>query len=287
MGIFGAKRPQLKPFEGIDVLKGRESDLAYLIHYGESDESGEVVVFVDVAMDLDWEIAGKMSELVQKSPLKEAFSGTLRGIASLEPIVQNWPDDLKLRSKRLLGEPLARIFRDDIEGADCALEDARKFIGAKSRQVSRYWTLWSCLIAGGTAALAGVLESICRSWVIGLVGGTAYTLSLCFWFGCVGALLFVVMRLGSTQSVDSTAERHLHFLEGVARIVGGGIAGVLVGSMVKLGLVLPLFAQAGKETLAMCAAAMIAGASERLAVGIVLKVEHSDSRKQDNQNGNH
>ena len=92
------------------------------------------------------------------------------------------------------------------------------------------------------------------------------------------------MRFGKQPRVDSTAEKHLHYLEALARIVGGGIAGILVGSMVKLGLFLPVFGQTGMETLAMCAAAMIAGASERLAAGIVTKVENNETTKPENQN---
>ena len=57
-----------------------------------------------------------------------------------------------------------------------------------------------------------------------------------------------------------------------------------MGGMVKLGLILPVFGQTGTETLAMCAAAMIAGASERLAAGIVTKVENNETTKQENEN---
>jgi hypothetical protein len=51
--------------------------------------------------------------------------------------------------------------------------------------------------------------------------------------------------------------------------------------MVKLVLVLPIFKEVGTETLAMCAAAMIAGASERLAAGIIIKVENNSGDKGD------
>jgi hypothetical protein len=136
------------------------------------------------------------------------------------------------------------------------------------------------------AALYGLIEICLRTEVTGLVGSTPYLLSLCFWAGCTGALLFVVFRLGTQPRVDSTAEKNLHYLEAVARIVGGGIAGVLTGGMVKLGLILPVFRQAGMETLAMCAAAMIAGASERLAAGIVTKVENNETTKPENPNAN-
>ena len=104
---------------------------------------------------------------------------------------------------------------------------------------------------------------------------------MCFLLGCIGAVLFVVLKFGKQPNADSTAERHLHYLEGVARIVGGGIAGILVGGMVKLGLILPIFSQPGTESMSMCMAAMVAGASERLAAGIITKVENQEPQQPD------
>lgn len=87
--------------------------------------------------------------------------------------------------------------------------------------------------------------------------------------------------------MDSTAERHLHYIEGISRIVAGGISGVFVGAMIKLGLILPVFAQTGMETLAMCAGAMIAGASERFAAGIITSVENNNKDQKENPNADH
>lgn len=271
-------------FEGVNVMKGREHDVRYLIYYSVDDDEGEVVIFVDDDLDLDWEADGQLSEQVDQDPLRAAFTKIISGIAALEPIAHNWPDDLKLTSKRLLGEALASVFRKDPTGGEAALQSASKYVKTKSRQVSRYWTLQACFVVGLISAVAGLVEVSLRVKVTDVIGTTAFLLSLCFWAGCVGALLFVVMRFGKQPRVDSTAEKHLHYLEALARIVGGGIAGVLVGGMVKLGLILPVFGQTGMETLAMCAAAMIAGASERLAAGIVTKVENNETTKLDNQN---
>ncbi len=284
MSWLKKSKKQNPKFEGVNVMKGRENDVRYLIYYSVDDDEGEVVIFVDDELDLDWEADGELSVQVDQEPLRESFTTILSGVASLEPIAHNWPSDLKLTTKRLLGEALASVFRKDPKGAAAALANATKFVKAKSRQVSRYWTLQACFIVGGVAAVAGVIELFARVSVVALLGTTAFLLTLCFWAGCVGALLFVVMRFGKQPRVDSTAEKHLHYLEALARIVGGGIAGVLVGGMAKLGLILPVFGQTGTETLAMCAAAMIAGASERLAAGIVTKVENNETTKQENEN---
>lgn len=266
------------------VLNGKAGEVKHLIYHRHSPKDGEVVVYVDNDLELDWECDDKAGELIDDMPLKGAVRKILNGVAALEPVAHSWPKDLKLTSKRLMGEAIASVLRDDVEGAEGALENAKKFVRAKSKQVSRYWTLQGCMVAGLLAAVVGTFEILNRVWIAGLVGRIPFLLSLCFWAGCVGALLFVVLRFGTQPKVDSTAERHLHYLEAIARIVGGGIAGVLVGGMVRLGLILPVFGQAGMETLAMCAAAMIAGASERLAAGIVTKVENNETTKQENEN---
>jgi len=259
-------------------------EVKYLIYHRDDPNDGEIKVFVDNALDLEWECDDKAGKLIDVPPLKVAVRKILNGVADIEPVAHNWPDDLKLTSKRLMGEAIASVLRDDVEGAEVALENAKKYVRGKSKQVSRYWTLQGCLIVGGLAAIAGLIEIVSRAWVTAQIGRIPFLMTLCFWAGCVGALLFVVLRFGTPHKVDSTAEKHLHYLESLARIVGGGIAGVLVGGMVKLGLILPVFGQTGMETLAMCAAAMIAGASERLAAGIVTKVENNETATQENSN---
>lgn len=266
------------------ALNGRESDIKYLIYHHTDSADGEVVVFIDNDLDLDWECDDKAGVMMDAMPFKTSFRKILNSIAMLEPIAHNWPDDLKLTSKRLLGESVASALRGDVDGALDAIENARKYIKTKSRQVSRYWILQSCVITGVLAGIVGFIHLTARSCIVDLIGKMPYVFSLCFWAGCVGALLFVVLRLGHQPLIDSTSERHLHYLEGIARIIGGGISGVLVGAMVKLGIILPVFGQTGMEVLAMCAAAMIAGASERLAAGIVTSVENDGTSKREGSN---
>jgi hypothetical protein len=262
-----------------------DGKVRYLIYHHTDATNGEIMVFVDKDLDLDWECDDKAGELLDVMPLKASVRKIQNGIASLEPLAHNWPDDLKLTSKRLLGEAIASVLLGDVAGAEKALKSATIFFQAKSRQVSRFWTLQACLVTGGIATIMGLVELVERSAICTGIGRTPYLISLCFWAGCVGALLFVVMRFGKQPIADSTAERHLHYLEALARIVGGGIAGVLAGAMVKLGFILPIFEKSGLECLGMCAAAMIAGASERLAAGIITKVENSETTKQEKHNG--
>ena len=277
---------KLHGIKGKYVLYGCDSDMKYLIYHNDRVAEGEIIVYVDKDLDLDWECDDKAQEIIDTPPLRASVRKILNDVASLEPIAHNWPSDLKLTSKRLLGESLASVLCNDIDGAEGAMEHAKNFISAKSKQVSRYWTLQGCLVAGGVAAVLGIIEILARTHLIEILGRTTFLMSLCFLAGCIGALLFVLMRFGTKQSIDSTAERHLHYLEALSRIVGGGLSGTLVGGMVKLGLIMPVFGKTGLESLAMFLAAMIAGASERLAAGIVTKTENNETQKKENQNGN-
>jgi hypothetical protein len=267
------------------VLNGNDG-MKHLIHHREHPVNGEFIVFIDKELDLDWECDDKFDAFIDVGLMKTGLRKTLNSVAMLEPIAQNWPDDLKLSAKRLLGEAIVSALEGDSIGAETAIANAGVFLTRKSKQVSRFWTLKSCLVAGGVATVIGAAEAIARNQVAGFIGRTAFLLSLCFFAGCIGAVLFVVLKLGKQPNVDSTAERHLHYLEGIARIVGGGIAGVLVGGMVKLGLILPVFGQTGMESLAMCAAAMLAGASERFAAGIITSVENNNNNQKEKTDAN-
>ncbi|HEY1774015.1 MAG TPA: hypothetical protein VGH91_12575 [Gammaproteobacteria bacterium] len=283
---FAEEKRKLVPFQGKGVLKGHETDVFYLIHHSERDEDGEWVVYIDQELDLDYEYLGGVEEELKQRPRRELLGEIVSGIAAIEPVAHNWPDDLKLQAKRSMGEAMVAVFRNDPKAARTALAQAQQFIATKSQQVSRYWILRVSLCLGTIAIVAAAIELTYRAPVIGVLGPMGYLLSLCFWSGCIGAVLFIVLRLGKQPVVDSTAERHLHYLEGFARVAGGGLAGVLVGVMIKLGLVLPMFSQLKEETLAMCAAAMVAGASERLAAGIVTRVEIADMpKKKERSNG--
>ncbi|HZR19103.1 MAG TPA: hypothetical protein VFE51_17580 [Verrucomicrobiae bacterium] len=268
------------------VINGHDG-VKHLIFHHESSSNGEFIVFVDKELDLDWECDDNFDAFIDTGPIKPALRKTLNAIAQLEPIAHNWPDDLKLSAKRLLGEAIVSELEGDAIGASAALANAQTFFKSKGRQVSRYWTLRASLVTGGIMAIIAILAVLSRNKLAEALGQVPFLLLLCFCAGCIGAVLFLVLRLGRQPHVDSTAERHLHYLEGAARIIGGGIAGMLVGCLVKLGLILPIFAKAGEETLAMCAAAMVAGASEHLAAGIITKVENNEPPKKEKANANH
>jgi hypothetical protein len=127
--------------------------------------------------------------------------------------------------------------------------------------------------------MAGIVILRYRASWVSVMGPTSFALIMSFCAGCVGALLFVVLQLGKQPLVKARAERRLHWIEAVARIVVGGVAGVMLAGLVNLGLFSP-FGAANNGIVGMCLVAMIAGASERLAAGIVTRVENAGSMQQ-------
>jgi len=268
-------KPQIKTY----TFDGEKTDVLHLICHLDDETKGELYVYVDPDVDLEWGCDDTFDKGTDNNSLKPDIRRVSNEIALLEPVAHNWPDDLKLAAKRLLGEAIVSAMEGDNAGAVGAIAQAKDFLKSKSKQVSRYWTLMSCLVTGGIVTVIGTVEAFARTRIIEVIGRTPYLLSMCFCAGCIGAVLFVILKLGKQPNVDSTAERHLHYLEGIARIVGGGIAAVLVGGLVKLGIILPVFSQSGTESLAMFAAAILAGASERLAAGIITRVENNEKNQ--------
>jgi hypothetical protein len=252
------------------LLERAGENIRHLIHHRNNTVQGEMLVYTDRVLDLEWECDDQAERVLEGR--RNEFAKIQNGVAELEPLVHNWPPDLKLSVKRLLGEAIARGLMSDTQEAKQALALAKGFIKSKSQQVSRAWTLEACLFTGAAMLIVGLIEISLRPWFETALTRLPYLLSLCFCAGCVGAVLFVILKLGNEKPVDTTAERHLHILEGVSRVVAGGISGVLVGAMIKLGLFLPVFLHTGNEGLAMCVAAMVSGASERLAAGIITSV---------------
>lgn len=238
--------------------------IKHLIRWSNSSNADAFIVFIDDVCDLDWRHKGSLDLTCACEIWNE--------VSAQEPWVQNWPADLKLSAKRALGEAVARALEGAEDSALKALKYAKLFIARKSREVSRYWTLQAC--AGGTsfAFLVAVAAVAMRDVVKDSFGVTAFVLLLAGCSGALGSLLSIILRLGRVN-LDARAERRLHYAEGLARVTAGCISGALVGGLIKIGLLLPVFSQTGALTTAVCCAAMIAGASERLVPSIIAKVE--------------
>lgn len=257
------------------AVKWPELPVGHLIIFRDNPDDGAFIVFVDYVGDIDWFRDDKSEETAKRKESEGHISEVQNEVAGLEPRIRNWPIDLKVSAKIMLGEALARAFQCEHGNALQALKKASTFIDNKSAEVSRYWTLRACACSATLAGALGVLAMWQKAILIQVFGPTPYLLFLATCAGALGALLSIILRIGSL-SFDVGAERRLHYVEGSMRIVAGGIAGILAGALVKLGVFLPFLSQAGFTTTAVCATALIAGASERFVPTIIARMDSSD-----------
>ena len=96
----------------------------------------------------------------------------------------------------------------------------------------------------------------------------------------VARILSAIFRMGKAK-VTSEAIKKLHILESLSRILGGVISGIAMSFFVKLGIVVPIFGSVGNTHLAMIAAGLIAGGSERWVPSLIAKIDNSSVVKKE------
>ena len=173
--------------------------------------------------------------------------------------------------RRLLGEAVARVLdNSNVRTAMDILNKAEEYVNAKNGEVSRRWYLTSAGVSGAVAIMFGLAIWIFRDRVAALAGPGFLNLSLGFAAGGVGALVWVIMRVGKS-ACDPAAGRKLHYMEAGARIIVGGIGGLLV-TLGVMGRVFFPSVQGGELPLILLLG-LVAGISERFVPNLVRNVE--------------
>ncbi|MBE2889655.1 hypothetical protein [Geobacter anodireducens] len=245
----------------------RDLDIHYLIL-----QTKDFVVFLDKELDVDWKTtdaydARQEGDSLSRNKIKNRM-------ASLECI----PNDhlrtnIRRNYKRMLGEGLARSFNHDYENAMSILDDAEQYIRARNIEAARYWQLSTSCLSGIFCGLAACLIWAFRIQIIPILGETGLYVVLAGLAGGLGALISIIFRMGNAQ-ITTDAERKLHMLEAISRIMGGVISGLIISIFVKLGLFVPVFQKANEASLAMVAAGLVAGASERWVPSLIAQFEN-------------
>ena len=163
-------------------------------------------------------------------------------------------------------------FSHDYENGKQMLKRAEEFVTSRNSEASRYWFLSASGITTLLIFFYGLLFWLFRDCMICYLGQLVFILVMSGVAGAIGALLSVIMRLGSTN-LDSAAGKNLHYQEAFYRIIAGSLSGVLIALVVKLGIIIPIFSKINETNIAMVLAAFIAGASERWAPSIISQVE--------------
>lgn len=231
----------------------------------------DFIVFVDSKLDVDWATSANYDEIGAKD--LTAHNEILNKAAFLESLPSEKScKKVKLHFKRMLGEGIVRSIKHDYVSAQRMLETAESFIQARNSELARAWYLIGSGLFTTSILVFGIFIWINRSDLINFIGQNLFILFIAATAGSVGAMLSVIMRMGST-SLDSAAGRNLHFLESISKIVAGMISAVLVALAVNAEILLPVFNKIDNKTTAIVLAALVAGASERLAPSIIQTIE--------------
>jgi hypothetical protein len=164
--------------------------------------------------------------------------------------------------KRLIAEGAARLFERDFESATRALDGAQRWITARSQEAARLWSL-----QGATAMFAVSLVAYGVAlflWRRALVEGGGLVATGGF-VGFLGAWLSVLQRTGKME-VDLAAGPRIHRVEGVVRVIIGGLGGFFAALLLWSRLVLPDAIHNRALFVAIC---MVAGVSERMVNSLV------------------
>jgi hypothetical protein len=230
-------------------------DLVYCSH--------QVCVYIDSNLDVQWHLGDDheakphLGEALSRAAVLEAQSKFIDNLAILEPI------------RRQIAEGLARgLDGSPPEAATSIFDNVEKQIKARNIEVAWGWYFTSSYkVAGGCVAtlLAGWL---CRTWVIPVIGPTAFELALGSLCGSLGALLSTTTR-ANRLSFDASAGKSIHQLEGLSRIGAGIIGAFFVSLAIKGGLIFGSIELTGSKLSLLLAACIAAGASERLIPSLV------------------
>jgi hypothetical protein len=235
----------------------------------------EYRVCLDNSGSLDWETTEEYDQGLAARAGYNARkeNAILQEAASLESMPTDGiaPSACKV-FKRQIGEAVAFNLEQDYVNATQMLLAARNFIRARSEEKSREWYLVATLLTTAPFVLLGLLAWTLRDTVSPAIGVDGLWLGLAFCAGTVGALFSVITRSGKLK-FDCSAGPKLHSIEGISRVLAGGIAGVLVALAIRADVILAGLTRNGHLHLVMIFGALIAGAAERLATSIISKFE--------------
>lgn len=192
-----------------------------------------------------------------------------------------------LPMRRLLGEAVARMISEgNVDGAKYMLDRAEPYLHARRAELARIWYLYA---AGAVAALLTLVALslwLGKTWLVDRVGigEPAFDVLLTGCCGGIGAFMFVLGR-SSTIRMEAGAGRHIHYVEGVARVIAGIAGGVVVSLAVQADLLSGLSARLSHPLAFMLGLGLAAGSSERLVPNLVGKFEATTGTKANKAGG--
>lgn len=249
------KEGDLDPTLGNRIKWLISSDDNFIVSIGEEGEAGD-------GLYVEW----NMNDC---SLLEPGTGHSLNRVGQLEAVNIQYLSRIQITSyKRMIAEGVARLFENNIEAANSALDLAETWIIARNTEIARGWYL----MGSGLAALVSVvLVIILGYWNQSFNPLSYYTLIVGTAFGGLGAWLSVIQR-SRTAGLDVAAGKILHYLEGAFRIMAGSLGALLVAIGIRAG-----FLPQANRLAALMVICMVAGVSERLVPSFIEQVESRTS----------
>jgi hypothetical protein len=185
----------------------------------------------------------------------------------------------------LIGAGIAAALSDDPKAADSALDSAREYIDARSREIARYWYIVASSQAAGIAVCGLLIMLLVRFLPsIGIwrpapeeSGWSAFVdIVAAALAGGAGALLSILSRINSTP-LDARAGRWMHQLDGFIRVGIGCLGALFVILACRLNLLSGVVQMPSNPSfMGTLFLGMLAGVSERLVPSLIRKVDIDD-----------
>lgn len=227
------------------------------------------IVYLDEDYRIEWSVTEKYETY------SKLYGEVLNKVAQLEGISEVF--DMAKKQKReyrlLLGAAIGRMLeKEKSEVIRQALQTADTYLKDRITETARIWYLSASLLVTLSLLLFVLLTWIFQDIFISRFGWLTLEAILAIWMGALGALISVVSR-SNKLSVNVSAGRTIHYVEGATRIVFGMLGALLVILAVKGDLLLGVIASSPNSFFALLAVCLAAGASERIAPSIIKQVE--------------
>jgi len=233
------------------------------------DSDDDFIVYIDEQNYVEWNM--------NDNDMLGADTGqALNRIAQLESFdTDELSSEKRAVYARMIAEAVARLFQKDVKSADAVLTLAEEWIKARTTEIARTWYLTG-------AGLASLVCAVVVVWLVFFggrpqgvdpVGSAIHMILLGSFVGGLGAWLSVLQR-SRTVSLDITAGRRMHQMEGIFRIMVGVLGAFIVVIAIRADL-LGKFNHLSAIVL-MCVAA---GVSERMVPSLIQQIESRASGK--------
>lgn len=246
----------------------------YVIHIDKG-----YIVWIDDEGDVDWQTTEALDAEIDATIPVEQQNAVHNHAAYVNTLpVEHLTEDQRRNFRIMIGSGFARLFTMDAKCAMEMMQHAEIFVKSRNAEIARGWQVVSVVVPALLAAAIFLVLWCFRESGIKILGQLGFTLCLGFCGGSIGAAFSVLSR-SSVISLDPSAGKMLHFVEGVSRSLAGSVGAVIAQLAVKLSILLGLL---DKGTAALFFVALIAGVSERLVPALIRNIENdAETTKKD------